>query len=50
VSEGPAGVQPESDIYTVLLIIATLIVVASTVYLAVCSQSLFGTWNPFSAV
>lgn len=45
-SDDPA-VQSENDIYTVLVIIATIVVAASTVYLAVRSQHLFGSWNPF---
>ena len=49
-SEGPAGVGPESDVYTVLLIIATLVVAAATIFLALKSQQLFGTWNPFTGV
>lgn len=47
-SERPAESQPENDIYTVLVILATILVAAATVYLAVRSQQLFGTWNPFS--
>ncbi len=47
-SEQPAGGQPEHDVYTVLLILATAFVAASTVYLAVSSQQLFGSFNPFS--
>ena len=46
-SDGPIG-KPEHDVYTVLLILATIVVGAATVYLAIRSQQLFGTWNPFS--
>lgn len=46
-SEQPAGGQPEHSVYTVLLILATVIVAGATVYLAVRSQQLFGSWNPF---
>ncbi len=49
-SERPAGNQPEHNIYTVLLIVATAFVAASTAYLAVSSQQLFGSFNPFSGV
>ena len=49
-SDGPAGVSPESDIYTVLLITATLMVAGAVVFLAMKNQELFGTWNPFTAV
>jgi hypothetical protein len=47
-SEGPLGAQPEHDVYTVLVILATAVVAAATVFLAVRSQQLFGSWNPFS--
>jgi len=47
VSEGPVG-KPDHDIYTVLVMLATLVSAAATVFLAVRSQQLFGTWNPFS--
>ncbi len=47
-SEGPAGDQPENNIYTVLVILATILVAAATVFLAVRSQQLFGHWSPFS--
>ena len=47
-SDRPAEGKPESNVYTVLLLIATLLVAGATVYLAVESQRLFGSWNPFS--
>jgi len=46
VSEGPR-IQPQSDIYTVLVVIATIIVTAATVFLCVRSNQLFGFWHPF---
>ncbi len=46
-SEGPLGGQPENDVYTVLVILATVVVAAATIFLAVRSQQLFGEWNPF---
>ncbi|MFQ5414771.1 MAG: hypothetical protein ACE5E6_09970 [Phycisphaerae bacterium] len=46
-AERPAGARPESDIYTVLVIAATLIVAAATVVLCVRSQTLFDAWHPF---
>lgn len=46
-AERPAGAQPESNVYTILLMIASLLVVGATVYLAVRCQQLFDTWNPF---
>lgn len=39
---------PESDVYTVLAILATVLVAGATVYLAIRSQEHFGTWNPFT--
>ena len=48
-SEQPTGTKPENDIYTVLVILATVLVAGATVYLAVRSQQLFGSWNPFAA-
>jgi uncharacterized membrane protein len=47
-SDRPADDQPENDVYTILLMIATIMVAAVTVFLAVRSQALFGSWNPFS--
>ena len=46
-SEGPAGDKPENDVYTILVILAAVVLGAATIYLAVRSQQLFGTWNPF---
>ena len=48
-SDRPAGSQPENNIYTVLAMMALVVVAAGTIFLAVRSQQLFGTWNPFSA-
>jgi len=45
--ERPAGAQPANNVYTILVMIASLLVVGATVYLAVRSRQLFGTWNPF---
>ena len=38
--------KPSSDVYTILLGLATLLIGASTLYLAMRSAALFGTWNP----
>jgi len=46
-SETPANQKPENNVYTVLVIVATALVVGATVYLAIRSQQLFGSWNPF---
>ncbi len=47
-SDSAAAGQPENDIYTVLVILATILVAAASVYLCIRSQQLFGHWNPFS--
>jgi hypothetical protein len=46
VSDGP-GVRPEPDVYTVLLILATILAAGATIYLVIQSKALFGTANPF---
>ena len=40
------GSKPSSDIYTILLILATVLVGGATLFLAMRSIALFGTWNP----
>ncbi len=47
-SEGPAPGKAPNDVYTVLVILATVLVAGATFYLAIRSQQLFGSWNPFS--
>lgn len=46
-SERPIG-QPEDNVYTILLMIASVIVAVATIYLVVRGQHLFGSWNPFT--
>ncbi len=46
--EKSAAAQPDHNVYTVLLIVGTLLVAGATVFLAARSQELFGSWNPFS--
>ena len=46
-SEGPPVSQPESDIFTVLLAVATIFVVVATIYLSVRASQLYGSWLPF---
>jgi hypothetical protein len=48
-SEGPTQ-SPGSDIYTVLLGIATTFVLLATVFVSIRSQQLFGHWLPFGSV
>jgi hypothetical protein len=46
-SDRPSG-GPPNDIYTILLIMATVLVAGATIYLGMRHQQLFGTWNPFT--
>ena len=39
-SEGPSGGKPDNDVYTVLLILATVLMVGATVYLGTRGQHL----------
>ncbi len=47
-SDGPSGNYAEDDLATVLLIVATAMLIGGTIYIAMRSQALFGSWNPFS--
>ncbi len=49
-SEQPADERSDSNVYTVLLILATVLVAAATLFLAIRSQQLFGSWSPFGGV
>ena len=44
---GKIRIGAPNNIYTVLVIIATLFMCFGTVFLAVRSNQLFGTWLPF---
>jgi hypothetical protein len=46
-SEQPSDQRPDNNIYTVLVILATILVAVATLFLAVRSEQLFGSWNPF---
>jgi hypothetical protein len=43
---GPTPTSPQSDVYTILLIVATLFLAVATVLILVRSQQLFGRWLP----
>ena len=43
----PSEYQPESNIYTVLTIVATVFLAAGTIYVAFRAQTLYGSWLPF---
>lgn len=47
-SERPADGKPDHNVYTVLVLLATIVVAGATIYLAMRSQQLFGTMNPFT--
>lgn len=44
---GPAPAEPQGDIYTILLAIATTLVLMATIFISIRSQQFFGTWLPF---
>ena len=44
---GASEIQPESDIYTVLVIVASVFLLAGTLFVGVRAQSLFDNWLPF---
>jgi len=46
-SDGPNAARPDSNVYTILVILAAAMLLGSTIYLGMRSQVLFGTWNPF---
>ncbi|MHC4092557.1 MAG: hypothetical protein ACYSVY_20175 [Planctomycetota bacterium] len=39
--------QAESDIYTVLIAVATVFVLMATIYISVRANDLYGSWLPF---
>jgi hypothetical protein len=43
---GPAPTSPQSDVYTVLLIIATFFLAVATVFVSIQAQQSFGRWLP----
>ncbi|MCP4592177.1 MAG: hypothetical protein GY842_15700 [bacterium] len=43
---GPTPAQPDSDVYTILLIIAGAFLAVATAFLLMRSQQLFGYWLP----
>jgi len=46
-SEGGPPPPAESDIFTVLIAVATVFVLVGTIYTSVRADALFGTWLPF---
>jgi hypothetical protein len=43
---GGTPTSPQSDVYTILLIVATAFLVVATVFVSVRAQQLFGHWLP----
>ena len=43
---GPTPTTPQSDVYTILLMVSTLFLVVTTVFVLVRAQQLFGRWLP----
>ena len=43
---GPSPTSPQSDVYTILVIIATLFLAVATVFVSVQAQHLYGQWLP----
>ena len=39
--------KPESDVYTALVVVAAIFLVAGAVYVSARAQALFGNWMPF---
>ncbi len=46
-SDRSQNARPESNVYTIMVIFSVVMLLGSTVYLAMRSQVLFGSWNPF---
>lgn len=44
---GPSDMRPESNVYTVLVIIASIFLLMATVFTSVRADALFGNWMPF---
>ncbi len=38
--------KPDSDVYTALIVIATLFLMTATIFMWVRSQELYGSWLP----
>ena len=45
---GGPGVKPDSDVYTVLVMVATVFLIVGTVFVSVRANDVFGNWMPFS--
>ena len=45
---GGQSPKPDSDVYTVLVMVATVFLAVGTVYVGVRGNVIFGNWLPFS--
>ena len=45
---GSSGAQPDSDVYTVLVMVATVFLAVGTIFVTVRAHDIFGNWLPFS--
>ncbi|GJM25585.1 MAG: hypothetical protein DHS20C16_20000 [Phycisphaerae bacterium] len=44
---GQSDLRPNSNVYTVLVIVATIFLLAATVFMSMKAQELYGNWIPF---
>lgn len=45
---GPTPTSPQSDVYTILLIIATLFLAVATVFVSIQAHRFFDRWLPLN--
>jgi len=45
---GGQGTKPDNDVYTVLVIVATVFLAIGTVVVSTRANDVFGNWMPFS--
>jgi hypothetical protein len=46
--QGSSDLRPESDIYSVLLIVASIFLATGTIFVTLRANALFDNWMPFS--
>ncbi len=44
---GPSDLRPSSNVYTVLVIVATIFLLTATIFTSMRAQALYGNWIPF---
>jgi hypothetical protein len=45
---GASDPRPESDIYSVLIIVASVFLATGTIFVSIRADALFGNWMPFT--